>query len=76
MKTALLSIAEIENRYHDQWVLVVNPVYDKTHRMRKGNVLCHSENREKIDKVMLETKENKIAIKYLGTLDKDLSTIL
>ncbi len=76
MKPALLTITEIKRKYHNQWVLIVDPVYSKTHKIKKGRVLFYSEDREKIDKAMLESRENNIAIKYLGTVDKDLSVIL
>lgn len=76
MKPVLLNFSEIKRKYHDQWVLIVDPIYDRTNRIKRGRVLFHSEDREKIDKVMLETKSNSIAIRYLGTLDKDLSIIL
>lgn len=76
MKPVLLNFPDIEKKYHDQWVLIANPVYDKTNRIKKGRLLFHSEDRDKIDKVMLESKEDNIAIRYLGTLDKDVSVIL
>ena len=76
MKSVLLNITQIKKKYHDKWVLIGNPVYDKAHRIKKGKVLYYSEDREKIDKAMLAAKENNIAIRYLGTLDKDLSVIL
>lgn len=76
MKSILLNFSTIERKYCDQWVLIADPIYDKTQRIKKGRVLFHSEDREKIDRAMLETKEKNIAIRYLGTLDKDLSVIL
>ena len=76
INSALLSILQMKRKYQDEWVLIVDPVYDKGNRMKKGRVLSHSENREKIDGAMLKSKENNIAIRYLGTLDKDLSVIL
>lgn len=76
MKPVLLNFTTIKQKYHDQWVLIMDPVYDKRNRIKKGKVVFHSENRERVDKAMLETKENNIAIRYLGTLDKDLSVIL
>lgn len=76
MKPVMLNIENIKKRYHDQWVLIVNPVYDKFDRIKKGNVIFHSEDRDKIDKVMLETNNRNIAIRYLGTVGKDISVIL
>lgn len=76
MKPNLLNFSEIKKRYLNQWVFIVDPVYDKTDNIKKGRVLFHSENREKVDKAMLKTKYNNIAIRYLGTVDKDLSVIL
>lgn len=76
MKPVLLSLSLMEKKYHDQWVLIAGPVYDKTNRIKRGRILFHSEDRDKVDKAMLETKEDNIAIRYLGALDKDVSVIL
>ena len=76
MKITLLNIPEMKKKYHNQWILIADPVYDKGHKIKRGRVIFHSEDRERIDKAMLETKENNIAIRYLGTVDKDLSVIL
>ncbi len=76
MKSALLGISQMKRKYQDEWVLIVDPVYDKGNRIKKGRVLSHSENRERIDRTMLKSNEKNIAIRYLGTLDKDLSVIL
>ena len=76
MNSALLSISQMKRKYQDEWVLIVDPVYDKGNRIKKGRVFSHSEDGEKIDGAMLKSKENNIAIRYLGTLDKDLSVIL
>lgn len=76
MKPILLNFSEIKRKYPDQWVLIGDPTYDRANRIKRGRVLFHSEDREKIDKAMLETTLNNVAIRYLGTLDKDLSVIL
>jgi hypothetical protein len=76
MKQDLLNYTEIKKRYNNQWVLIVDPVYDKTNKIVKGKILFHGENRENLDKVMLKSKGKKIAIRYLGKLDKNLSVIL
>ncbi len=76
MRSGLLNFSDIERKYHGQWVLIAEPVYDKINRIKKGRLLFHSEDRDKVDKAMLETKEDDIAIRYLGTLDKDVSVIL
>lgn len=76
MRQVLLNFSDIEKKYHDQWVLIAEPVYGKANRIKKGRLLFHSEDRDKVDKAMLESKEVNIAIRYLGTLDKDVSVIL
>ncbi len=76
MRLALLSISQMKKKHQDEWVLIADAVYDKSNRIKKGRVLSHSEDREKIDGAMLKSKESNIAIRYLGTLDKDLSVIL
>lgn len=76
MKINLVNIPEMKKKYNNEWVLIADPVYDKANKIKKGRVIFHSEDRERIDKAMLEAGENNIAIKYLGAIDKDLSVIL
>ncbi len=75
-KSILLSMPQIKRRYHGEWVLIADPIYDNEDKIKKGGVLLHSQDREKIDKAMLAIKEKKIAIRYVGTIAKDLSVIL
>ena len=75
-KSTLLSMPQMKKSYHGEWLLIADPIYDKEDKIKKGRVVLHSQDRDKIDKAMLGIKEKRIAIRYLGTIDKDLSVIL
>ena len=46
---AILSVAEIERRYHDEWVLLEITRDHKHHQRVKGQLLAHSPNRYDLD---------------------------
>jgi hypothetical protein len=50
----LMTIAEIESRFRDEWVLVQSPETNDQLEVVKGRVRCHSRNRDEIDQAMLE----------------------
>ena len=59
-----LTIAEIEAKYHHEWVLVGDPETNESLEVVSGKVLCHSANRDEFDRRMLELKPKKFAIIY------------
>jgi hypothetical protein len=52
----LLTISEIESRFPDEWVLVQDPQTNEKLKVLGGRVVCHSPNREDIDRALLERK--------------------
>ncbi len=51
-----MTIAEIESRFRDEWVLVQDPETNEQLEVVAGRVRCHSQNRDDIDRAMLEQK--------------------
>ena len=45
----ILSVAEIERRYPDEWVLLEITEDHKNHQRVKGRLLAHSPNRDDLD---------------------------
>ncbi len=71
-----LSMKEIERRYADEWVLIVDPVVDALTRVRRGTVVYHSKDRDAVDRVALERRDPHIALLFIGKPPADLVAIL
>ena len=64
-----LSIKEIEKRYDQQWVLIVNPEHDGKDLVKAGVVLAHSRNRDVVYRRAMKLKPpRKIAVFWMGEL--------
>jgi hypothetical protein len=50
----ILTMAEIESRFPDEWVLIQDPQTDEHLEVVSGRVVCHSRNREDINRALQE----------------------
>jgi hypothetical protein len=62
----VMSRAEIEAQFPDEWVLVVNPETGPDQRIRSGVVAAHSKDRSEVHRMALETRARHIAIWFNG----------
>lgn len=62
-----LTIEEIEARFDQEWVLINDPVLDEQHRVVKGRVRFHSQDREQFDNAAGRLRTNSIAIEFVGS---------
>jgi hypothetical protein len=44
----VLTLAEIEARFHSEWVLVENPQTNEALEVQRGSVVCHSKERDEV----------------------------
>lgn len=68
----MLKAAEIDKKYSNQWVLLGQPSLDRLGRVRQGQVLCHSQDRNQVDQAMLKVRVKDVAIYYAGDVLKDI----
>jgi hypothetical protein len=59
-----MTIAEIESRYQNEWILLENPETNEALEVLSGRVLFHSADREEFDRKMVALKPKKFAILY------------
>lgn len=75
-----LSLAEIEQRYPDQWVLVEETAWDEQGSPTRGLLHAHSENREDLQGLLKELHNRpdvKTFIFYTGDkIPEDLNVVL
>ena len=72
----ILTISEIESRYPGEWVLVEDPETDEALEVLSGKVLCHSPNRDEVDRKAMELRPRDFAFLFFGDIPDDLEVIL
>lgn len=72
----ILTWRQIEARYDGEWVLIRNPVVDQFLRVRSGEVVCHSQDRDEVDGVALQRRDRHTAILFVGKLPEDMQYVL
>ena len=74
--TKLMSLAEIEERFDSEWVLLEDPETTEALEVTKGKVLWHSKDRDEVYRKAKELRPKHSAILYLGTLPEDAAVVL
>jgi len=72
----ILSVVEINNRYHSEWVLLGNPETDGNLNIQCGTLLRHSKNRDELYRKARELSPVHSAILYTGQLPSTTAVIL
>jgi len=72
----VLTVGEIESRFHAEWVLVGDPKTDDSLHVQSGRVIYHSKDRDEVYRKAIELKPKRFAMLYTGTLPKDTAIVL
>ena len=71
-----LTKTEIEGRFPDEWILVVNPQLDEDEEVVGGMVVCHSKDRDEVYRRAVELKPKRSAILYTGRMPANTAIVL
>lgn len=72
MADEYLTMAEIEAKYPNEWVLIDNPTMSKYHQVTGGRLVCHSPDRDEVNRAALALpRPVNIAVRYMGPLIDD-----
>jgi hypothetical protein len=71
-----MTLAQIEDRFESEWVLVSDPEVDEHLQVTGGRVLWHSKDRDEVDRKLLELRPKVFATLYTGRIPKDAAVIL
>ena len=71
-----LTMAEIEERFDSEWVLLADPETAETLQIRAGRLLWHSRDRDEVYNKALELRPVHSAVLYTGKLSDDCGVIL
>lgn len=72
----MMTIAEIEREFQSEWVLVQDPVTDSALDVERGNVVCHSKNRDEVYQEAERLRPKRFAVLYTGKLGKNRAIVL
>ena len=67
----VLTREEIEERFKDEWVLLGEHETDESFRPIRGEVLCHSKDRDEVYRKGAELKPRHSAFMYTGRFPAD-----
>lgn len=67
-KEKLSTWKSIQKKYPDEWVLLKNPVVDKSQWIKKGIVVAHAKTRRELHYINMALKLHTAACLYTGEL--------
>jgi hypothetical protein len=72
----LMTIAEIESTFESEWVLLEDPETNEAFEVQRGNVRCHSKDRDEVYRKAVELRPKRFAMLYTGEIPKDAAIVL
>ena len=72
----ILTLAEIEEGYKSEWVLVEDPELDEHLRVVRGKVVCHSKDRDEVYQRAVELRLKHTAFLYTGKIPEGTVVVL
>ena len=72
----VLTLAQIEARFHSEWVLIEEPQTNDALEVQSGKVRWHSKDREEVYRKVAEMQPRRFAILYTGTMPEDTAIVL
>ena len=72
----VLTITEIESRFDSEWVLVEDPEVNKNMEVVGGKVVCHSKDRDEVDRKAIELRLKRSAFLYTGKMPENTEILL
>jgi hypothetical protein len=61
-----MTIQEIREHFDSEWVLVGDPETNESLQVLRGNVLCHSKDRDEVYGKAIELRPKRCAVLYTG----------
>ena len=72
----VMTLAEMEERFKSEWILVGNPETDESLEIIRGEILCHSADRDTVYRKAVELRPKDSAIVYTGKMPKNTAIVL
>lgn len=62
---------EMESRFPDEWIFVIDPESDRHHRVLRGTVVCHSKDSNEVDRVAMALRPKRSAMFFTEVTPSD-----
>ena len=72
----VLTKSEIESRFADEWVLLVDPQVNEDLEVLGGTVVCHSKDRDEVYRAAIAQRAPDCAILFTGDLPPDTAILI
>lgn len=67
-----MTLREIYERYPDEWVIIEFTELDDGLKVRDGDVIAHSADKEEIDRILMGSHQEKLALEFTGEWDDEV----
>lgn len=71
-----MAMAEIEDQFDSEWILVEEPQTDESLRVLRGRVLHHSPDRDEVYQAAVRLRPKRSAILYTGKMPENTAVVL
>ncbi len=72
----ILSLDQMKQRYHDEWLLIAYTDIDKNLVVLQGEVLAHAQNANDLYKLLPNYTDRPVAFEYIGEIPPDFAFML
>jgi len=72
----VLTLAEIEEQFESEWILIEAPQTNEALEVQSGTVRWHGKDREEVYRKAVEMRPKRFAILYTGKMTKDTAIVL
>ena len=74
--TEILTIDQIESKFPDEWILVIDPDSGPDLKVRSGVVAAHSPDRDEVYRTAFELSPKRSAVWFNGETPADMVIVL
>lgn len=72
-----MTIQEIESKFQDEWILVADPETNDALEVLRGNVICHSRDRDEVyRRAIALPKPKHYAVLFTGRMPENTAIVL
>jgi hypothetical protein len=72
----VLTVDEIEARFPSEWILLADPEVDEHQRVVRGRLVCHSKDRDEVDRKAIALRLKSSASLYTGTIPEGTAIVV
>ena len=74
--SAEISLAEMKQQYHNEWLLIAYTQVDENWNVLRGEVLAHSPDVQALYALLPNYRDRSVAFQYIGEIPDDIAIVL